>query len=257
MPSKLKHSSFFRESFLSFKKSTQDSLRLLKTDVNSICMDSPQAYANYEGESNLTKAIPSNFFDNRALAEAKRSETYAIFPELRGLDAKGQPNCNLFSIKESFAKRGVDEHIQNRLINLMLQCRGAIQFGIGTPIQMVVADKKIVMAANTEALQLNVEVINPKKLIFTIHMPMNTPTLEGHEQVGILDFSLEVSKSSIYLQKMSYTKTSDLPIAEKILTVIKQDSYSIFDEIKDFIIKLLKLEKKEPDQELSLSAPVA
>lgn len=251
----LKHNSaaFFKEKLKSFKKNTQDNLRLLKTDVNSISLDSTKAYDLRKGENTLQTAIPHNFYDDTALRESSRGASYAVLPEL-----KGKP-VTIFDIMQGLTQRGVtDRFLQERAINLILQCRGAVHFGLAQPMQELAAENNMIVSPITDSLDLKFEVQNADQIKIKIEMPIQTPNMDmikGCEEVGIIHCELNITKSSIYLNAMTYTKTSDTPNAEKLLQIVSKD-YSFLSEIWSKIKEFIGIVEQKPEFELSCSSPV-
>ncbi|MBA2656437.1 MAG: hypothetical protein H0U70_05565 [Tatlockia sp.] len=258
--SKHKHCSFFKRELQSFKSSIQDSLKFLDSSTNSISLDSPQFYSKYRGENALREKIPSNFFDNKALDEASRGNSYSIFPELIG-----PGKCTLPAIKEALKSRGVDDELQNQVINLMLQCRVGIFYGLNVLIEGLIYEKsKIVISSDNDQDKnyLSAEVIesnnekDPVSVILKIKMPMQTFTSNGIELVCIVDTELRVSKNSIYLNKITYNQVGDSEISNKIFKAVSTDeNYSVLNQIWDFI-KNIFFKNIDNELELSLSSPV-
>lgn len=249
----LKHNSatFFKEQLANFKKGTQDCLKLLKTDVNSISLDSTQTFNLRPSENVLTSAIPHNFYDEMALNEAKRGDSYAVFPELQG------ESVTVFAIKDGLVERGVlDNFLQDRVINLILQCRGAIHFGIAQPFQQLAAQNEIIASPETQSVKLTVEVLNSEEVILKIEMPIQTlDSRLGVERLGIVHCELNITKSSIYLNEMTYTKTSNSNTAESLFQAVSED-YSWLSELWSDIKRFFGIIEKEAEFELSLAPTI-
>jgi len=248
----LTHSSsaLFKSTFADFKKSTQDCLNHLLTDVNSIVCNSTELLMHYQGQSSLQTPIPHNFYDHKALEESIRGngDSYAIFPELEG------KNDGIFGIKTAFAERGVlDHYLQDRVINLILQCRGAIHYGIAEPIQQLTTISSF--SPNGQAVKLSADVLSPDQVKLKIEMPMRIMNEDLEEvQVGILNCELNITTSSIYLNELSYTKTNNTDIAKEIFDSISAN-HSLLEEIWNKIKELLGLAEQKPEFELSLKSP--
>ncbi|MCW8469323.1 hypothetical protein OQJ19_01430 [Fluoribacter gormanii] len=248
----LKHNCrFFKEQFSWFKEPVVDFLKKLKfLDRVRVDFDQPKEIST-EPEPNGESEIPINFYDVAALTEATRGDSYTVFPELQG------KQISIFSLQDSLLQRGVmDPNLRHLTINLLLQCRGAVPFGIAVPLQTHISDNTksgITVTAMTEKMQVSLEVRNKDKIQLKIETPIQIPTSTdlGREEIGNLSCELSITNDAIYIEKMNYTNTGKSEIAKEVFEVISKD-YSLLSEMWSNFLKFLGMKEKEPELEIEI-----
>ncbi|PWY56508.1 hypothetical protein DGG96_02165 [Legionella qingyii] len=248
----LKHNyKFFNEQLSWFKEPVVNFLKKLKfLDSVRVDFDHPKEIIP-EPEPNGESEIPINFYDAAALTEATRGESYAVFPELQG------KKINVFALHDSLLQRGVmDPNLRNLTINLLLQGRGAVPFGIVVPLQSLISDNTksgIVVTAMTEEMQISLEVRNKDKIQLKIETPIQIPTATdlGREKIGHLSCELSITNDSMYIEEMNYTNTGKSEIAKEVFEAISKD-YNLLSEMWNNFLKCLGIKEKNPELEIEI-----
>lgn len=282
-------SSFWKEQLGTFREEIVTTLNKLTTDSASLSLDSPISYAKFVPSTNVEKPIPHNLFDTEALAEVTRGESYTIFPELKKIyeereginkikilglenqlkslgveDEKQRLELNeqlrhvqqekfitLFDLKESLSKRQVKPFLQDRLINLILQCRGAISYAANRPLLALArGEGNLNLFTITEDTKLDCKVINEDDIELNITIPLafaNTKTGEK-QPIGRATYQLKVRSATIDLCSVTYTKIGKSPEAKEAFKTFCKGS-TFLSKLLMNLQKILGLKRSELKEE--------
>ncbi|CAM2946088.1 Uncharacterised protein [Legionella steigerwaltii] len=240
------NSKFFKEKLTEFKKPLQDFLGTLILIDNKINFEKPTELVF--DEEPLNSGILSNCYDERALFEAQRGESYAVFSELEG------KAVDIFALRESLIQRGVmDCNLQHLVLNLILQCRGAIQFGAPTPFQALISEEAgLTVSTVTDKMKTSLAVKNKDEVRLTIEAPIQTISKRGDiEEIGNFGCEISITTNAIYFNKMTYSKTSDSEIAKQVFKCASED-YSFWSELWSQIKECFGVKEKRPEFEIEV-----
>lgn len=170
------------------------------------------------------------------IREISRGDTYALFDELCGDDK----TVTIESFREALSQRGVnDKDFQDKILFLLLQHRGGIQYKLGKLVSDILMENHNIMLGVKDNYGLNLEVNSPTEVSLTIttilqekdpwHSSKQTPTIETAVKVNITSDMVVVKnfevtklgKSDTASQAFKALEDNQSNILKKFITLIR------------------------------------
>jgi hypothetical protein len=182
--------------------------------------------------------------------EISRGDTYAVLDDMR------DPNIpiTIATFRESLIKQGVtDAAFQDKILFLLLQHRGGIQFQLGKTISdMLMEEKGIPLSVGDNILTLKVN--GPVDVTLTINTTLNEKDLWDSEKVTpTLETSVKVNitPDMVLINDFEVTQIAETKTAAKAFNFFEDSQQNILEKFISFIRHALgfnselRLEDKE------------
>ena len=200
--------------------------------------------------NNLSKPLHHNFNEIDE-AEIGRKDSYAYFDELKGQHITTQ------RFKQSLQRRGiVDEVFQNRILDLILQSRKGIQFGLGNTILALGHENNFEYSLNRET-EIKLNVISQDKIELECKFQLMDTQLVPLQPALSVDIRFLITPTSVHISTFKFDKISNTENTNNFFEYLQNNQENFFWRFIILIQKLLGMNVGIQIEQTKENAPVS
>jgi hypothetical protein len=200
--------------------------------------------------NNHSKPLHHNF-NEKDEREIGRYDSYAYFDELK----EKKITTQLF--KQSLQSRGiVDEVFQHRILDLILQNRKGIQFGLGTTTLALGHENNFVCSLNPET-EIKLNVISPEKIELECKFQLMDPLLSPTQPALDVDIRFLITPTSVHISTFKFDKISNTENTNNFFEYLQNNQENFFWRFIILIQKLLGMNVGIQIEQTKENAPVS
>ncbi|KTD51136.1 hypothetical protein [Legionella quateirensis] len=181
-----------------------------------------------------------NDFSSDDETEIGRSDSYAVFPELKQL-VNQEHQITIDNFRASLELRGIsDPTFQNKILSLILQNKAGIHFGLGSAFNALFAGSEHPFYLTSD-YNLNIEVKNNQrvKLIYLaswrdITKSTAKPQLSARVEV-------DITPNRVAIDTCNITQITETPEAINAFNYLEANQANIFQKIILFLMNYFKI----------------
>lgn len=192
--------------------------------------------------SELKKQTDSYTFDEKSVREISRSDSYAVFPELKTkMDKNPDYKITLDDIRESLKTRGINEEpLQNKVLFCLLQNKAGLQFGMASVIQSFLMESDINFYVDQESISVKLDVKNENEKVvkmiidFSFRETIITKgSLESKEAIKV-HMEIDIAPKKVTLNHIQIEQVSKSEEADNAFKALQNNQSGLWSKIKTF-----------------------